>query len=180
MTEKIHPSQNFLKEAIAKVDAKIGHCFQCKKCTNGCPVSFAMDLMPNQVMRLITLGHKDKLLRSKTIWLCASCQTCTTRCPNDIDIAHVMDGLRKMCREENIPAAEKSVPQFHDSFLAAIKSRGRIHELEMIMRYKLKTKDFMADTKLGMKMFQKGRIKILGPKIDGKDEVKRIFQRAGR
>jgi heterodisulfide reductase subunit C len=139
-----------------------------------------MDLKPNQVMRMIQLGQKDELLKSKTIWVCASCQTCTTRCPNDIDIAHVMDGLRRRCLADGVEPAEKIVPQFHEAFLAAIKSRGRVHELEMIMRFKLKTKDFFADQKLGMEMFKRGKIKLKGHTIQRKEEINRIFQRAAK
>jgi heterodisulfide reductase subunit C len=173
----ISPNSRFLKETSLTIDPKINHCYQCKKCTNGCPLTFAMDIMPNQVMRLIALGQKEEVLKSKTIWICASCQICTTRCPNDINIAHVMDGLRRLCRAEGIRPAEEAVSKFHDAFLAAIKSRGRMNELEMILRYKLKTHDFMGDLKLGMKMFLKGRIKLLGHKVRGLHEIKRIFDR---
>jgi CO dehydrogenase/acetyl-CoA synthase alpha subunit len=55
-----------------------------------CPVAFAMDYKPNQICRW-SLGMKERVLSSKTIWVCASCYTCSTRCPNDIDIAKVMD-----------------------------------------------------------------------------------------
>lgn len=74
---------------------KISTCFQCEKCANGCPMTFAMDIAPNQVMHSIQLGLIDPVLKSDTIWVCASCETCSTRCPNDIDIAHVMDTLRQ-------------------------------------------------------------------------------------
>jgi heterodisulfide reductase subunit C len=137
-----------------------------------------MDIMPNQVMRLITLGQKDEVLQSKTIWICASCQTCTTRCPNDIDIAHVMDGMRRLCRAEGYEPAEPAVPKFHDAFLAAIKSRGRMSELEMILRYKLKTMDLMSDIGLGVKMFLKGRMKLPGRSIKGLKEIKSMFKRS--
>ena len=177
-SQPIVPDPKFLAHAQSTVDPKISHCFQCKKCTNGCPVAFAMDVKPNQVMRMILLGQKDEVLQSNTIWLCASCQTCTTRCPNDIDIAHVMDGMRRLCREQGVAPAETAVPKFHDSFLAAIKARGRVHELEMVLRYKLKTGDFFADQKLGMQMFSKGKMKILPTSIQGRNEIKRIFKRA--
>jgi heterodisulfide reductase subunit C len=127
---------------------------------------------------MIQLGQKEELLKSKTIWICASCQTCTTRCPNDIDIAHTMDGCRKMCRAEGVPPAEESVPKFHDAFLEVIRSRGRIHEIEMVLRYKFKTKDFFADQKLGMVMFKKGKLKLKGHTISRKHEIEAIFQRA--
>jgi heterodisulfide reductase subunit C len=72
----------------------ISACYQCGKCTAGCPVAFAMDLMPNQVIRLLQLGHYDEALKSPTLWWCASCLTCASRCPKDVDPAQVIEALR--------------------------------------------------------------------------------------
>ncbi|PIP06082.1 MAG: heterodisulfide reductase, partial [Syntrophobacteraceae bacterium CG23_combo_of_CG06-09_8_20_14_all_50_8] len=48
-------------------------CYQCQKCSSGCPVAEYFDLAPNQLMRAIQLGQKDMALKSKTLWLCAIC-----------------------------------------------------------------------------------------------------------
>ncbi len=69
-------------------------CYQCGKCTAGCPLSSAMDLMPNQILRLLQLGEYDQVLGCRTIWQCASCLTCASRCPKAVDPARVMDALR--------------------------------------------------------------------------------------
>ncbi len=68
-------------------------CNQCGKCSAGCPVAFAMDLLPNQVIRLAQLGQEEAL-ESRTIWLCASCLTCASRCPKGVDLSRVMDAMR--------------------------------------------------------------------------------------
>jgi heterodisulfide reductase subunit C len=154
---------------------KVSLCYQCRKCTNGCPLSFAMDLKPNQVMRMIQLGLKEELLRSKTIWICASCQTCTTRCPNDIDIAHVMDSLRQMCQESGVPAGEAKIAKFHKAFLDSVRRHGRIFELGMVGQYKLASLDLLSDTKLAWDMFKKGKLKFLPHGIQGKKEVREMF-----
>src|SRR5512139_1225889 len=91
-------------------------CYQCQKCSAGCPVVFAMDYKPNQVMQMVSLGMKDRLLSSRTIWVCASCYTCSTRCPNDIDIAKVMDSLRQTALKEGVAPAERDVSLFHAAF----------------------------------------------------------------
>ena len=77
-------------------------CYQCGKCSAGCPMSFAMDLLPNQVMRLVQLGLAEDIAGCKTIWLCASCLACTVRCPRGVDIARVMEALRLLSLRKNI------------------------------------------------------------------------------
>jgi heterodisulfide reductase subunit C2 len=153
-------------------------CYQCRKCSAGCPVAFAMDYRPNQVMQMISLGMKERLLQSKTIWVCASCYTCTTRCPNDIDIAGVLDRLRQQAIREGVPPAEKEVALFHTTFLESIRKHGRIHELGLMARYKMKTGKLFEDFKLGWQMFTKGKLRLFPSRIKRKREISGIFQKA--
>jgi heterodisulfide reductase subunit C2 len=172
------PTTDLVRSIQATHVPNVSRCFQCRKCTNGCPVTPEMDFMPNQVIRMVQLGMKDALLASKTIWVCASCETCTTRCPNDIDIAKVMDALRQMGLKEGVPAAEPKVPQFHAAFLNSIKMFGRVFELGMTGEYKMRSKDFMSDIGLGMGMFKRGKLNLLPHVIKGRKEVKAMFGRA--
>jgi len=71
-------------------------CYQCGKCSAGCPAISQMDLPPNQVIRYAQLGFTDELINSKTIWICASCLTCNVRCPKGINIAEIMEALRQV------------------------------------------------------------------------------------
>jgi len=136
-----------------------------------------MDIMPNQVMRMIQFGLWEELLRSKTIWICASCQTCTARCPNDIDIAHVMDTLRQMSREAGVPAGGEKIVKFHEAFLDSVRRHGRLFELGMVGRYKLSSFDFFGGAKIGMEMVKKGKLKFLPPGIKGKREIREMFDK---
>jgi heterodisulfide reductase subunit C len=167
----------FRTEVERQSAAPVSACFQCMKCTNGCPVSYAMDIAPNRLMRMIQLGLRQRVLSSSTIWICASCETCTTRCPNDIDVARVMDCLRQMSLKVGI-VAEPRIPIFHQAFLAALKRTGRVHELEMITRYKLKSRNLLADARLGWEMFKRGRLKLIPEGISGINEVRKIFEQA--
>ena len=166
-----------LEQVEEKAHTKTSSCYQCLKCSNGCPLSYEMDYLPAQIIRMVNLGMRDEVLKSRTIWVCASCETCTTRCPNDIDIAHVMDTLREMSLREGKAEEDLNLRRFHESFLSAIKTWGRVHELQMIGTYKLKTRTFTEDADIGMDMFKRGKIKILPEPIKGRKAVKKIFKK---
>jgi len=118
------PKENsFLSEVVRASGESIQACFQCQKCSAGCPIVYAMDILPNQVLRHIQYGHREKVLSSKTIWICASCYTCSVRCPNNIDIAKIMDTLRNLSIRSGVEVGEKDVPVFHSVFLNTIKTK---------------------------------------------------------
>ena len=172
------PKENsFLSEIFLASGEKIEACYQCQKCSAGCPVAYAMDLLPNQVLRHIQYDHRDKVLASKTIWICASCYACSVRCPNDIDIARIMDTLRHMAMRSGVKPGERDIPVFHSVFLDEIKSKGRIHELSLILKFKSKTREFLKDAGLGWKMFRLGKINLFPSSFTVGKEIKEIFNR---
>jgi len=59
-----------------------------------------MDILPNQVLRMAQLGITD-VLDAQTIWTCAACLTCVSRCPKGIDLPRVMEALRVIQMEKN-------------------------------------------------------------------------------
>jgi heterodisulfide reductase subunit C len=166
---------SFFSEVVRVSGETLQACYQCQKCSAGCPVAFAMDILPNQILRHIQYGHREKVLSSKTIWICASCYSCSVRCPNNIDIAKIMDTLRSLAMQSEFKPGEKDIPIFHTAFLNTIKSKGRIHELSLILQFKSKTRDFFKDAALGLKMYRKGKIKLLPSKFGGGKEIKEIF-----
>lgn len=172
---------SFTREVKEKSLAHLERCYQCVACSSGCPVAFAMDYAPHQIIKMTQLGLNERVLESTTIWLCASCHTCATRCPNDIDIVKFMDTLRTIALKQG-RTHNTNLPLFHATFLDGIKSRGRVHELMLILRYTLasgdifKFKNLLKDMILGAKMFFKGKLVILPDKIKGLDGIKRIFQ----
>ncbi len=156
----------------------ISTCYQCGKCTAGCPVVMEMSHTPNQIMRLIQLGLKDEVLSSPTPWLCASCETCTTRCPKEVDIAKIMDTLRILALKEGYKRKEPNVVAFNKIFLDSIKNNGRLQETKLAMAFNFKTLQFFKDMMLGQKLFMKGKISFSGDAISGVDAVKAIFERS--
>ena len=170
--------ENFLVEVNKKIHGvPLQSCYHCRKCTAGCPVASYMEYNPNKVIKMIQNGKRDQVLNSKTIWLCLSCETCITRCPNQVDIARMMDVLRQMAIEEGVGAREKNILKFHEAFLAGIKRGGRINEPMMMVEYKLKSGDLFSDAVAGVEMFMKGKLSILSPRTKDMKSVKDIFEK---
>jgi len=110
---RISLSRNDVQNAIIKKVEDISGqnvlaCYQCGKCSAGCPMVSLMDLLPNQIIRLVQLGQVEDVLNSKTIWLCASCFSCTTRCPKGVDLAKVMEALRLLLLRKSTNYVEPS------------------------------------------------------------------------
>jgi heterodisulfide reductase subunit C len=152
-------------------------CYQCGKCSAGCPLRIYMKEPPNLIIRYVQLGLYDLALNSSTIWLCAGCQTCSTRCPKNFDLAKFMDGLREIALVNNIPVKEKKILKFHKAFLKQIKKYGRSYELGLVMDYKLKTGDFMSDVDSAPSLVLNGKLSFLPHKVKGKDKIKNIFNK---
>ena len=176
----IRPNPAAVESVEARSGEKVTRCYQCRKCTNGCPLAFAMDLLPNQIMQMVQLGLHDEILRSRAIWICASCQTCTTRCPNDIDIAHLMDCLRQMSLERGVVSEERQVAIFHQAFLDSVRRHGRLFEVELAVRYKLATRSLLGDLKANLGMLKRGKVRLRPANIKGKRDIRRMFDEAGR
>lgn len=143
-----------------------------------------MDYYPNQLIHMVRLGLRERALQSKTIWLCVSCLTCVARCPNQIDIVRFMDILRQESFKEGLSSPMEVVPQFHRVFMNEIQKKGRISELALLIHFKMKTWNLVSFKKsreevtLAIKMFSKGKLKLLSPFKTRQKEVEDIFRRA--
>jgi heterodisulfide reductase subunit B len=159
------PKQTNATETLAqKIERDVGSnvflCYQCVKCSSGCPLVEHMDIMPNQVMRSIQLND-GRVLESKTIWLCASCQTCTTRCPQGLDIAGIMDALRIEAKERGLSPAVPEVDKFSMLFLRDIGLFGRLYEVGLMAGMNLLTGQLFKDMGMGMEMMKRRKLKLI-------------------
>jgi len=181
-TDTISPEQGN-RRFLAKLEERgvdVHACYQCGRCSSGCPVTEFFDVTTMEVVRLAAYGMEEMLLCTKAIWLCAACETCATRCPNDIDIAVLMDVLRELALRKGVEPAEPRVSAFHRSFLGSIEHWGRAYEVGLIAGYKMRSRDFTGDMNLGVKMFSKGKLSLMPHSISGKAEVRAIFSGKGR
>jgi len=174
--QQVVPSPHLVTPVTKLSGQPVNRCYQCHKCTAGCPVTAAMDLMPHQVVRYVQLGLEEDLLKSKTIWQCAACRTCISRCPNGIDIAAINDALKQRALARGIQPALPEVAAFHQVFLASAKSKGRVHELGMMIAFKLKTSTYLQDVPLGLKMFRRRKLRLLPEGIKNRQRFRALLQ----
>jgi len=150
-----HPS--FLDEIETRSGVTVSECYQCCRCTNGCPVARDMGIVPHRVIGHILNGQRDKVLASTSPWKCLQCATCSLRCPNGIDIAHVFETLRQLAIESGL-AVKNDVWHFDHLIIDSVARHGRLCELATIIRYRLSKKEFLKDAAMGLDMMKKGRI----------------------
>lgn len=164
------------RKLLAERGINVDLCFQCRKCASGCCVGDLMDLNPTQIVHAVRLGLEDLVLHSKAIWLCTKCATCSTRCPQGIDIAKVSSVLRSIAHRRSIPAAVPSVGAFDQAFCRNMGFFGRVYELGLINRLKLATGSFKQDIDLAFPMIFKRKIKFL-PSFSGFSQMRRLISR---
>jgi len=171
-TIEITYSKGLARQVLENSGENANLCFQCKQCTSGCPVVEHFDLAPHRLMRAIQLGQTEIVLNSKTIWLCAGCEACSTRCPQGISTPRIVDALRIMAASKGIKPAVPPVPMFYSSAMHGIKLFGRMYEAglmgELYLRMALAGQFdygafFQHDIPLALNMLRHGKLTPLPP-----------------
>ncbi len=172
----------------ARSGEDVRSCFYCQKCTAGCPTAYLMDYKPAQLLRMIQLGQRERVLASKAIWMCIGCEACGTRCPNQIRLAPVMDVLRQMALDEDY-APETAIFALHRSFLDSIRMWGRMHEVSMLAEFKTREllaefpvffQGLLGDMKLGANLMLNGKLSFIPDRIKRMEEIKALYEEATR
>lgn len=180
MTMKIskNSGQSGLKQIVEEMaDVDLGKCYQCKKCTSGCPISRLTTSVPSEIIRRLHLGAENELLESDLIWMCLSCETCYVRCPMEINFAAVIDALRALAVARGASIPQGNMPLFNRMFLKTVETYGRAYDLQMIMGYKLGSGSIMEDVEKFPTMIRKGKMAILPPAGADKHKAKRIIKK---
>jgi heterodisulfide reductase subunit C len=176
VTDISHRDPNFVKEVTRRCGVDINLCWHCQACAGGCPFVAAMDYPPNRVIRLAQLGLRKEVLESSGIWICVGCNTCSVQCPQAIDIPAVNDALRQMAMAEGAKIAEPGILHFHQEVLNSIERYGRTHKFEIMLRYKLRRRDWFTDSTVGLKMFAKRKLELLPSRSKDMKTIKGLFQ----
>jgi heterodisulfide reductase subunit C2 len=170
--------QNFSQQLANATGIDIRRCYQCGKCSAGCPMSSEMDMPPSVVLRHLQTNNEafiQKAVQSYSIWLCLSCETCLCRCPMEIETAKVMDFLRdKALKTNQVNPKAKKIVAFHKAFLSSVKNNGRLYEIGLILKYKIMSGEFLKDMVLAPGMFLRGKLHILPERIKRTAQLKKM------
>jgi heterodisulfide reductase subunit C2 len=175
-----HDRQVLADRVAEKTGVDVARCYQCGKCSAGCPLASDMDFPPSQIMHLLQLRDfpemAEQALRSQTIWLCLTCEICYARCPMEIDIPKLMDALRSesMAQKKTNPKA-KDIIAFHRAFLDSVRYTGRLFEMGQIIDYKLRSRHFLQDMLQAPWMFFVGKLHLFPERVRGRSLLARIF-----
>jgi len=169
-------------EQVSKIPAgeRLKRCIQCGTCTGSCPVSYAMDISPRELIALFRSGEMETIMKSRTIWICASCYACTTRCPSGIKITDIIYALKRTAMEKNYQSIAPQVQTLARLFISNLMAYGRLHEGTLIRKYYTKTNiwKLFGLISLGRKMLRKKRLALFPKKIKGQAALARIIKRA--
>lgn len=159
---------------------KLKTCLQCGTCSGTCPVSYAMDITPRQLVAMFRAGMIEEILNSRTIWVCASCYSCTVRCPAGIRVTDTIYALKRLAMEKKIYPEKFPVYALSKAFTRNIYNYGRNFEFGLALRYFLRTgpTKLLANARMGMTMFREGRMNLSPHRIKRVHEVRAIIDKA--
>lgn len=177
---KRNTSGSLLPAVEAKAGVSLSACYQCRKCSIGCPVADQTQSPPAEVIRRLQLDGGDELLQTDLIWTCLSCETCYARCPNQINFPAIIDALKVIAVERNAAKPRGNAPLFNRLFLQTVVNLGRSYDLLAIALYKVGSTNLRQDMEKFPAMLRKGKIAVLPPFGADRGTVKRIFQKAAR
>lgn len=176
MSESSHRDATLGGELESATGLNVAACYQCGKCSAGCPMAEEMPLKPHQMLRLAQLDQRERLFADASPWLCLTCETCTARCPNQVDPARLIDGLRELALRSSPERAPDRLRAFHQAFLDQIWRHGRVFELGLVLDYKRRTLTPFDDALAAPGMLKRGKLSLAPTNIEGREEVRRIFE----
>jgi len=155
---------------------KIKECIQCGTCSASCPSSAAMEYGPREIIAALRAGMLDRVINSKTVWMCVSCYSCTVRCPAGIPFTDVMYELKRLEVEKGL-SKDANGATMAKAFAETVDQHGRNVETKLLRKYFLRTNPFkaLAQIPLAMRLFRKGRLEIFGHKIKDLGNLHRMM-----
>lgn len=173
-------SDRFLQDVYSIPEGeKIKLCLQCGTCSASCPTSYAMDYTPREIIAAFRAGMLDRVLRSNTVWMCASCYSCTVRCPAGIKLTDIMYELKRLGIDYGLYAKDAKAPVLSRGFVKIVDKNGKNDELSLLGNFYMKTNPLglVRMAPLGFKLFMRGRLALRPSKVKARDDITKIMRR---
>lgn len=164
------------KEVQERSGINVARCYQCGKCSAGCPMAIEMAMPPHEVVHMVRRNMRDKILASDGIWLCVTCSTCSARCPNAVDPARVFETLREIAMDEDPSLAPRAIGVFNKSFLDQVQASGRMFEMGLVAQYNLRTGNLFQDAGAAPALLKRGKLPFSPSNIKNPSEIRRVFR----
>jgi heterodisulfide reductase subunit C len=171
-------SQEFVDHIHAIPEGhKIDQCLQCGTCSASCPTSAAMDYGPREILAALRAGLLDRVLDSNTVWLCASCYSCTVRCPAGIPFTDVMYELKRLGVAKGLHLRGGNNAAMARAFTRTVDRNGRNAESELMRRYLLSTRpaDLFSFLPLCWRLLRRGRLGLRVRKIKELEGLRKML-----
>jgi heterodisulfide reductase subunit C len=170
-------SSDFRRRVEEISGQNLSDCYQCGRCSAGCPVLADVEMSPNRVVRLVQLGLDDAVFASETIWSCTACGTCNGRCPMGVDMVAIMDALRMLAQREGNLHGVSEVWTFYRAFLDCIREFGRLNEIALMGGYNVNSGRIFTNVVKAPWFFMKGKVALSPHTVKRIDRLQRVFKR---
>ncbi len=164
------------EKIAARAHVNIRDCYQCSKCSAGCPMASGMDAGPREIVHMLQAGLVRDALEAKSPWICAQCMTCSSRCPQKIDVAELMRAVRMTSHEQGYRASRES-DVFETAFIDGVRAHGRNSETWLAAAYNIKSGHLLQDAASAPKMLSKGLIGLQHENVGDREAVRRLVDR---
>lgn len=171
-------NHDFVDKVLAEggENAAINACMQCGTCSGGCTNADLMDILPRSLVLMVQRGEWEKVLESNTLWLCTSCQICTSRCPRGVRPSDVIQAVKAIAIREGI---NNDSSRFNQIFVELIEKRGILFEAELMHKYGGMSA-MLKQAKLGMKLALRGKLSPLPAKVKDPEKFSQALEKASK
>jgi len=171
-----HEPASLADRILERTGIQVRRCYQCGKCSAGCPMAEETSVRPHDILRMAFQGDLEGIAQADGLWYCLTCETCSVRCPNQCDPARVLDTLREIVQEDHPDQAPRPIRAFHRSFLDQVRAHGRLFEMGLIMAFKTRGGPLFADVSTAPGMLARGKLHLAPTRVRHLEEVRRIFE----
>jgi len=133
LTTTKKPDSSLRLRVLSKIgEHKPFDCFQCIRCTSGCPSMKMLEIKPHEIVSLVKLGFIEEVVNSGIVWTCATCLKCKERCPQEVAPVDLLLALRNLAVE-----MEAKVPESYLRLVSTVLETGFIQKPQETVTRKL-------------------------------------------